>query len=235
MLLDVSDVSFTYPGSSVEAVSGLSFHLPETGVIGLVGMNGSGKSTLLSLISGARTPTAGEISFAGARPTERVSLLNTMPLRGNEDLPEFLTGSELLRLYASLYGVDVDEEVARRLAARYQLEGKMGSLLEDLSHGAKKKVQFLCALLLRRRLTILDETLNGVDFQSVARAKEDLRALGREGLVVVCTHDQFLVQDLVSRFLVLDRGALRLDVVAAEVEREYGSLTKMMSQLIYRK
>lgn len=111
----------------------------------------------------------------------------------------------------------------------------MGSLLEGLSHGTKKKVQFLCAFLLRRLLTILDETLNGIDFQFVARAKEDLRALGREGLVVVCTHDQFLVQDLVSRFLVLDRGALRLDVVAAEVEREYGSLTKMMSQLIYRK
>lgn len=50
MLLDVTDVSFTYPGSSVEAVSGLSFQLPDTGVIGLVGMNGSGKSTLLSLI-----------------------------------------------------------------------------------------------------------------------------------------------------------------------------------------
>lgn len=110
MLLDVTDVSFTYPGSSVEAVSGFSFQLPDTGVIGLVGMNGSGKSTFLSLISGTRSPTAGEITFAGKRPTKRASLLRMMPLKGNEDLPEFLTGSELLHLYASLYGVDVDEE-----------------------------------------------------------------------------------------------------------------------------
>lgn len=233
-VLDVNHLSFTYPGAAQPALSDISFRLPDHGVFGLVGMNGSGKSTLLSLVAGLRVPTRGAVVLDRRRPSERDVLKQIMLLSGNEDLPEFLTGEELVRLYAALYGVALDERLLAHFVERYELSGRMGDLLEDLSHGTKKKIQFLCALLVRRRVTIIDETLNGVDFRSIRAAKHDLAELGAHATVILCSHDQFLLDGVVDRFLVVDRGSLLLDAPVEDVLSTFGSATEMLSQLVDR-
>lgn len=231
-MLTTSSITYYYAGSSSPAINDISFEVASSGVVGLVGSNGSGKSTLLKMLAGILTPSTGTISLSGLPPASREAKQNTLLLTGNENLPDFLTGLELIKFYSSLYHQPVDSQKLDDLLQRYQLSGQISSLIEDYSHGMKKKLQFICALLMSRDLTILDETLNGVDFQSLRLANEDLSNLSRDKIVILCTHDNFLTEDLADRYLGLKDGRLLRDVTYTEMSNQYGSLTSLLENLV---
>lgn len=49
-----------------KAVDGVSLHLRQGDIYGLIGRNGAGKTTLLKLLSGLAAPTAGDFTLFGA-------------------------------------------------------------------------------------------------------------------------------------------------------------------------
>jgi ATP-binding cassette, subfamily B, bacterial PglK len=57
-----SNVSYTYPGSEIRAVSNLSLTIPQGHVIGFVGVSGAGKTTIVDLILGLLKPQQGSIT-----------------------------------------------------------------------------------------------------------------------------------------------------------------------------
>ena len=59
-------------GKSVKALDNVSFRLPDTGMVFIIGKSGSGKSTLLNMISGLDSFTSGEI-IAGGNPLSNMS------------------------------------------------------------------------------------------------------------------------------------------------------------------
>jgi ATP-binding cassette, subfamily B, bacterial len=58
-------VSFSYPGGTVPALDGVTFHLRPGRKLALVGENGSGKTTLIKLLTRLYEPTAGRILLDG--------------------------------------------------------------------------------------------------------------------------------------------------------------------------
>ncbi len=64
-IIELSDVSFSYPGQDREAVSALTLTLRRGQVVALVGENGSGKTTLAKLLSGLYLPTKGAVKWDG--------------------------------------------------------------------------------------------------------------------------------------------------------------------------
>ena len=48
--IELQDVSFSYPGTDHEVLSGVSLHLPAAGTVAIVGENGAGKTTLVKLL-----------------------------------------------------------------------------------------------------------------------------------------------------------------------------------------
>ncbi|MBN9408478.1 MAG: ATP-binding cassette domain-containing protein [Burkholderiales bacterium] len=65
-LLEVADLSFTWPGQQRPAVEVASFSLAGGETVFLHGESGSGKSTLLSLLAGVLLPTRGRVALMGA-------------------------------------------------------------------------------------------------------------------------------------------------------------------------
>ena len=63
--IEVDDVTFTYPGSSVPALRGVSLHLAPGTTLALVGENGAGKTTLVALLARLWDPASGEIRVDG--------------------------------------------------------------------------------------------------------------------------------------------------------------------------
>lgn len=59
-------VSFRYPGTSREVLSGLDLTIPAGRSIAIVGDNGAGKTSLVKLLAGFYEPTAGRITVDGA-------------------------------------------------------------------------------------------------------------------------------------------------------------------------
>lgn len=68
--IDVKDVSFSYPESTRQALSGLSLSIRRGEVVGIRGGNGSGKSTLVKLLCGLLKPETGSVSIGGVEVSD---------------------------------------------------------------------------------------------------------------------------------------------------------------------
>ena len=61
MILELAGVRYRYPGVDRDAVGGVTLHVREGELVGIVGPNGSGKTTLLRLLVGVLRASAGGV------------------------------------------------------------------------------------------------------------------------------------------------------------------------------
>lgn len=64
--ITLENLSFTYPGTDLEALHDVDVHLPAGSIVALVGENGAGKTSLVKLLSAMYRPTQGRILVDGA-------------------------------------------------------------------------------------------------------------------------------------------------------------------------
>ncbi|MFH1834474.1 MAG: ABC transporter ATP-binding protein, partial [bacterium] len=170
--LEVRDLHFTYPGTDVEVLHGISFSLAAGGTLGITGRTGSGKTTLVELFMRLYDPPAGTIfvggidirdlklsalrSLFGYVPQE--TFLFALPVAGNiafghDDLPR----AEVERL-ARL--VAIDEEIQAFPRGYDTLVGERGV---TLSGGQKQRVAIARALATDPAILVLDDSLSSID------------------------------------------------------------------------
>ncbi len=226
--LAVDHLTFSYDGF-LDVLQDVSLRVDPGTVVGLIGPNGSGKSTLLKGVADLVAVRDGTVRVCGADHATPAAKTGLVLLSSNEYLPEFLTGREYLEVLARLYGVRLDDGEVRRWFERFAMRGRCDDLIEYYSHGMRKKTQVISALLLRRPLTVVDETLNGIDVEALHRCERELRRLRDEGLsVLLCTHDFGLLERLADRVLFLDHGVVVEDGPTAELLARHGSLATMV-------
>ncbi|KAB1504287.1 ABC transporter ATP-binding protein [Corynebacterium sp. 320] len=209
-MFEVNQLRFAYSRRKF-ILDEINLHVEQGEIVGLWGGNGAGKSTLLKLCSGLLKPTSGSIRI----DNEDVSTLNAhkkiLFLGGNDTVPEYLTGKELIDTFSALYGQEIKQEDYDKLIRLFQLDNDDNQLIENYSHGMKKKIQLLAAVLLRRKLTILDETLNGLDEQAMDYMVGELAALSRDSAVVIASHDRRLLSKVSTRLVVLNNASIVYD------------------------
>ncbi len=138
-------------------------------LVALVGPNGSGKSTVLGCVIGAVIPDAGHVVIAG-HDLHRAPLAARAALRAlpqEVDVPEGLTGRELLAFHADVFAdPKPTPDRAQALAHAADSTG-LGATLDTLattySVGMRKRLCFACLLFGRASLYVLDEPFAGVD------------------------------------------------------------------------
>ncbi len=130
-----------------EVLKGVSFELPDKGLIAIFGKSGSGKTTLLNIIGGLDRPDGGEIEFDGVAVTGRNSDYIRNSRTGfvfqNYYLEKGFTISEIMSNAMTLAGFKDKTEIARRTEEVLSLVGmqryanKKG---DALSGGQKQRV-----------------------------------------------------------------------------------------------
>ncbi len=227
-LLNVNDVSYSYDGI-VNVLLDVSFTVEEGAIVGLVGPNGSGKSTLIKNVFDLVRLQSGSIRIGGHEHTRPEAKQLSMYLSSNDYLPEFLTAREYISMMGKLFGLDVDHGEAIGLFRKFSMDGRYDDLIEDYSHGMRKKTQLVSALVVRPPLVVIDETLNGIDLEALHLAEKEFRRVRDEGRsILLCTHDFAVLERLTDRTLFLDLGHVVYDEPTRDLVEEHGSLAAMV-------
>jgi ABC-2 type transport system ATP-binding protein len=209
MSISVRHLRRTY--GDLTAVADLSFEVAPGDIVGLIGPNGAGKTTTLRCMAGILRPTAGQVLIDGhglvEDPLEARRRLAFMP--DEPHLFEYLTVMEHLRLVQRLYGVADFDARARTLLEELELTGREGLLPGELSRGMRQKVVIACGLVRDASALLFDEPLTGLDPLGIRRMRETIVARARAGAaVIVSSHLLHLVEEVCSRVVIMDHGAI---------------------------
>jgi len=186
----------------------LDFGVHPGEVFGYLGPNGAGKTTTIRTMLDLIRPTTGRITVLGLDSRKDAIEIHrrTGYLPGEMTLYERLTGAEYLRYLAELRG-DVDGDYALELAERLTCD--LSARIRSLSHGNKRKVALIQALMHRPELLVLDEPTQGLDplvQMEFHRLIEEVRTEGRA--VFLSSHVMPEVERLCDRVAIIREGRL---------------------------
>jgi branched-chain amino acid transport system ATP-binding protein len=193
-ILKVSNVE-TYYGP-IMAIRGVSFDVPKSGIVTILGANGAGKTTVLKTICGVMDPQKGNVVFEG-REIQRMDPDRIMRLgishvpEGREVFP-FLTVRENLRMGA--YTRKDPDGVAKDLAAVFGyfpvLKERADQRAGSLSGGEQQMLAISRALMSRPRLMLLDEPSLGLSPKLVGEIFDIVVRINRERGVTILLVEQ---------------------------------------------
>jgi branched-chain amino acid transport system ATP-binding protein len=215
MMLQVKDVTKRFGG--LQALTEVSFELPEGEILGLIGPNGAGKTTLFNVINGVYTPEMGRVIFRGedvtglppyelarrglARAHQVVRPLHELSVREN-----VMVGACFGREGHSLASAsrEADDALAK-VGLAERAEQPAGSL----NVAQKKRLELARALAAHPYLLLLDEVLAGLTPAEISSMMDTIRAIREEGYtILMIEHVMQAVMNVSDRILVLDYGVL---------------------------
>jgi iron complex transport system ATP-binding protein len=226
-LLRAADITCRFGRATV--LHGVSLDVARGGITGVLGPNGSGKTTLLRILSGALTPTSGEVRLDDVpiASVPKRALARRLAVVPQEIHPVFdytVLDLALMGRYAHLgpFGFETATDL---LAVRRALSATGTADLEcrhfdTLSGGEKQRVVIASALAqfeedgaAAGRLLILDEPTAALDLHYQIEVAQLLRRLADErGLtLLVTTHDLQFAWQVCDRVVLLQEGRVLAD------------------------
>jgi len=208
ILVDLQEV--TLEGADRTLLENLSLTISSGDRIGVVGINGVGKTTLLNIVAGTLTPDSGALRRGR---DVRVGFLEQIPTLPIGTVRETL-GS----------GWKVDAALDRL--------GMLGAAdveTKNLSGGQLKRVALARVFSEDLDLLILDEPTNHLDLNAIQWLEQQIK--GFKGAVVLVSHDRFLLDQVTTRMIEIDRGKTYVhaggysDLLEAQAQREEHAAT----------
>lgn len=197
------------------ALRDISFDIGEGEVVGIIGRNGAGKSTLLKILSRITDPTSGRATIYG-----RVSSLLEV---GTGFHPE-LSGRENVYMNGTILGMR-KKEIDRKfdeIVAFSGVEKFIDTPVKRYSSGMKVRLAFAVAAHLEPEILIIDEVLAVGDFEFQGKCIRKMGEVASSGRTVLfVSHNMAAVENLCSRAILLNNGALKADDSVALVVRSY--------------
>src|ERR1700733_13836614 len=120
-ILNVNNLNIFY--GKFQAVNNVSFHVSRGEIFGLLGPNGAGKTSTLSAVEGLLKQQSGTVTVAGYDTLKNP--LHTRAAMGVQlqatSFQSELNVSEILKLYASIYGTSLSNEKLQTLLREINL------------------------------------------------------------------------------------------------------------------
>ncbi len=222
-VIEVDQLSYTYPRAASPAVERLSFHVQPQEIFGFLGPSGAGKSTTQKILIRLLRDYSGTVRILGRDAGEwdrsyyeRVGVSFELP---NHYLK--LTALENLQLFAGLYGGESSDPLA--ILEVLDLGDHAHRRVGEFSKGMKNRLNLARALLHNPELLFLDEPTTGLDPLTSRRVRDLILARRDAGATVfLTTHDMQLADELCDRIAFLVDGSIRLTDSPRRLRLEYG-------------
>ena len=197
----------------IKAVDGINITVKTGEIFGFLGPNGAGKSTAVRMLTTLLRPTSGTATVAGfdvAKHPDEVRRRIGVALQ-DAAIDPLMTGTELLRLQAVLYGIPQAQmkNRASELLERVGLTAAADRRVGTYSGGMRRRLDLALALIHQPTVLFLDEPTTGLDPMSRMSLWEEVRRLNNEGTTVMLT-TQYLEEadQLADRIAIIDAGKI---------------------------
>ncbi|NEQ27387.1 MAG: ABC transporter ATP-binding protein, partial [Microcoleus sp. SIO2G3] len=212
------NVHFRYPGSTTEALKGVSFETRPKELIAVLGMTGSGKSTIMNLLPRFYDVTSGSICIDGA--DVRNFKLSSLRSKIGIVFQETTLFSGTIRDNIAYAKPNASIEEVIEVAKTAQIHDFIAGLPEGyntiigerglgLSGGQKQRIAIARTLLTDYRILILDDSTSAIDAKTSSQIQAALDNLMRQK---TCT--SFVIAQRIStirnadRIFLMDQGLL---------------------------
>lgn len=214
-------------GADVRALKGVTFNLPDRGMVFILGKSGCGKSTLLNVLGGLDGFDKGDVKIDGqsikdykAKDLDRHrnnyvgfvfqenNLLETESVQRNVGLALDLQSSK-----------DSDGRVATALES-VGLKELAKQKCNRISGGQKQRVAIARALIKQPKLLLCDEPTGALDSETGEEIFCLLKELSGDRLVVVVSHDRESAEKYGDRVIELKDGQIISDSSPLEQQSE---------------
>lgn len=204
------------------ALRDLDLTVPKGELVAIFGRNGAGKTTLLRILAGLTRPTRGSVTIHNPSPQSPQSARGIIGyLSHNTSIYTDLTALENLRFYAKLFDLPAGEAELEAQIQTVGLSGRGHDLVRYYSRGMQQRLAIARSFLHDPSILLLDEPFTGLDQPGTDLLKKYLAAARARGKTsIMAIHDTVLGYELSDRLVVIEKGAVALDLERQSVSLE---------------
>ena len=206
-----------------EILSDISLQIAEGEIYGLLGPNGAGKTTLMKCMLSLLTITSGSIEIFGKNLQEhREEILSQVgSIIETPIFYENCTAKEILEIHAQYMGKNITElDIINTL----RIVGLKNTTkkVKEFSLGMRQRLGLARAFLMKPRLLILDEPINGLDPVGIQEIRNLLQLLSKEhGItILISSHILSEISQIADKIGVIKNGSMIEQVYMEELMKE---------------
>jgi ATP-binding cassette ChvD family protein len=174
----------------------LTFSLPRSAIVGVIGPNGTGKTTLFRMITGQMKPDKGEVVVGQTVKVAYADQEREFQEEARPLIEEIGGGSDAIMLGKR-------EIPIRQYLSRFGFKGSdQQKNVGQLSGGERNRAHLAKILKVGGNLLLLDEPTNDLDVNTLRMLEEAVMGFG--GSVMVISHDRFFLNRICTHVLVFE-------------------------------
>lgn len=223
-MIQVQDLSFTYPGAEKPTLNGLSFNIDRGEIFGFLGPSGAGKSTTQKVLYKILHGFEGQVNIDGKSIMdwdktyfEKIGVGFELP---NHYLK--LTAKENMELFSTFY----KKEKLLNLSELFEMVGlgtHMDQKVEAYSKGMKMRLNFIRAIMHQPEVLFFDEPTAGLDPVNAKVIRDHIMELKNRGKTIfITTHNMNTADELCDRVSFIVDGVLQLTEKPSQLKHQYG-------------
>lgn len=189
----------------------VSFHINNNENVALVGSNGSGKTTLIKTLMDIHPKfSVKNMKFMdkGSDFSDENFKLNRIAVFTEDNSFKYWTFEEYNNFLHKSYNRNFDKSYEEYMIEEFNFKKHLKKPCKDLSTGNKKKFFIIAAMSLKLPLVLLDEPVDGLDFESTSFLYKLIKKYKKYGSVFMSSHILESINESCDQLVLLKDGYL---------------------------